>query len=66
MFLDVPLVMLVLHRLLAYREKQLILKKLNMVIGTFFNEAGTKLIKKCFQFDPDLTNIGRRLAITKD
>jgi hypothetical protein len=65
-FIDVLIVLLVLHRLLVYREKRSILKKLNMVIGTFFSEVGTELIKKCSQFDPELTNIGKRLIITKD
>jgi hypothetical protein len=47
LFLDVLIVMLLLHRLLVYREKQAILKKLNMVIGTFFSEIGTVLLKNC-------------------
>lgn len=66
LFVDVLIVMLFLHRLLVYREKRSILKKLNMVIGTFFSEAGTDLIKKCAQFDPKLADIGRRLVVTKD
>lgn len=46
LFLDVLIVTLILHRLLGYREKQSVLRKLNMVIGTFFIEVGTELIKK--------------------
>lgn len=66
LFIDVLIVMLVLHRLLVYREKRSILKKLNMVIGTFFSEVGTELIRKCSQFDPELANIGTQLIVTKD
>ena len=66
LFLDVWIVMLVLHRLLVYREKQSILKKLNMVIGTFFSEVGTELLKKLSRFDPLSAEIGRQLVITKD
>jgi hypothetical protein len=66
LFLDVLIVMLVLHRLLVLREKQSILKKLNMVIGTFFNEVGTELLQKCFQFDPHLPAFCSQLIITKD
>jgi len=66
LFVDVLIVMLVLHRLLVYREKQSILKKLNMVIGTFFSEVGTELIKKCSQFDTELPDIAQQLVITKD
>jgi hypothetical protein len=66
LFLDVWIVMLVLHRLLVYREKQSILKKLNMVIGTFFSEVGTELLKKLSRFDPQSADIGRQLVVTKD
>jgi hypothetical protein len=66
LFVDVLIVMLVLHRLLAYREKRSILKKLNMVIGTFFSEVGTELIKKCSRFDPELAHLGKELVVTKD
>jgi hypothetical protein len=66
LFVDVLIVMLVLHRLLVYREKQSILKKLNMVIGTFFSEVGTELLKKFSRFDPQSADIGRQLVITKD
>jgi len=66
LFVDVLIVMLVLHRLLVYREKQSILKKLNMVIGTFFSEVGTDLLKKCSRFDPSLARVAEQLVITKD
>ncbi len=66
LFLYVLIVMLVVHRLLVYREKRAILKKLNMVIGTFFSEIGADLIKKFSQFDPELVNIGKQLIVTKD
>ena len=36
-FIEVLLVTLVLHRLLAVREKRSLLKKMNMVIGAFFS-----------------------------
>ena len=35
-----------IERLLAQREKQQILKKLNMVIGTFFSEVGLDLLNR--------------------
>ena len=42
--IEVLLVTLILHRILSYREKQVLLKKLNMVIGAFYNETGTELL----------------------
>jgi hypothetical protein len=66
LFLDVLIVILVLHRLLEYREKQSMLKKLNMVIGMFFNEMGSDLLKKCSHFDPNLVSLQKKLIIKKD
>ena len=66
LFLDVLIVMLVLHRLLEYREKQSILKKLNMVIGTFFREVGSVLLEKCAQFDEKRAQISDQLVITRE
>lgn len=64
LFMDVLIVMLVLHRLLEHREKQSILRKLNMVIGTFFIEMGTELIKKISVADSDTALLGQGLLIT--
>jgi hypothetical protein len=66
LFVDVLIVMLVLHRLLEYREKQAILNKLNMVIGTFFSEVGTELLHKCYKFDTETATINQQLIVTKD
>ena len=44
--IEVLLVTVIIHQLLAAREKQSLLKKMNMVIGTFFSEVGTDLLKK--------------------
>lgn len=42
--IEVLIVSLILHKILEEREKQHILEKLNMLIGVFFNEVGTKLL----------------------
>ena len=62
-FLEVLIVTMILHKLLVHREKQAILKKLNMVIGTFFIEAGTELLKKCSVFDPEGAKISEKLNV---
>ncbi len=49
--LEVFLVVIVIERILARREKQALLHKLNMVVGAFFSEVGTELLQKllgCF------------------
>jgi len=40
--IEVFLVTVIIHRLLNEREKKTLLTKLNMVIGAFFSEVGTK------------------------
>lgn len=42
--LEVFIVVIVIERILAYREKQALLSKLNMVVGAFFSEVGNSLI----------------------
>lgn len=42
--IEVFLVTVIIHRLLNEREKRSIRNKLNMVIGVFFSEVGTKLL----------------------
>ena len=65
-FLEVLLVTIIFDRLLALREKKAILKKLNMVIGMFFNELGTELLKKCSRFDLQASSVTRHLVVGKD
>jgi len=50
--LEVFLVVIVIERILAHREKQALLHKLNMVVGAFFSEIGTQLLHmllSCFE-----------------
>ena len=45
MFINVLVVTLVIEQLLAAREKRSLMKKLNMVIGTFFSDVGLELLR---------------------
>ena len=65
-FFEVLLVTLIIHRLLSEREKRSRLEKLNMVIGTFFSEVGTRLITYFSDFDPKLDKIKDELKIKGD
>ena len=49
--LQVLLVTIILNELLSGREKKVLLNKLNMVIGAFFSEIGTELLKRFIIFD---------------
>lgn len=55
--LEVFLVVIVIERVLANREKQAIIQKLNMVVGAFFSEVGNDLLQKllvCFEKSDDI------------
>jgi len=66
LFLDVLLVILFIERILARREKRAIMKKLNMVIGTFFSEVGLELLKKFSDFTQNSRVLEKQLEIKPD
>jgi hypothetical protein len=49
--IEVLLVTLVVGTLLAERDRRFRLEKLNMVIGAFFSEAGSEMLRLFFDFD---------------
>lgn len=50
--LSVLLVTLVIDRLLSERDKRASIEKMNMVIGAFYSELGTELIRELTLMDP--------------
>ena len=63
---EVLLVTLIIHRLLGVREKRAMLYKLNMVIGAFFREVGTKLLADLAQFDKDSESVRNDLVVSEE
>jgi len=63
LFIDVLLVLLIIERLLASREKKSILQKLNMVIGTFFSEVGMGLLRRFSDFVENADQLENDLLI---
>lgn len=64
--IEVFLVVIVIERILARREKAAILQKLNMVVGAFFSEVGTELLNRllvCFEKREDIQH---RFAVSPD
>jgi len=49
--LEVLFVTLIINQLLSNRDKRVKLKKMNMVIGTFFSEAGSELLRSFLKFE---------------
>ena len=66
LFLDVLLVILFIERILARREKRAIMKKLNMVIGTFFSEVGLELLQRFSDFAQNSRVLEKQLEIKLD
>jgi hypothetical protein len=64
--IEVLLVTLIIHRLLGLREKRSLLKKLNMVIGAFFSEVGTELLKKFIALDEDFDDVRQNLLLNNE
>jgi hypothetical protein len=60
---QVLLVTLIIENLLNYRERKSKMAKLNMVIGTFFSDTGTKLAENFFHLDPAAEGIRQQLVI---
>lgn len=65
LFIDVLLVVLFVERILSRREKQAKMKKLNMVIGTFFSEVGMDLLKKFSVFVNNAEDLEKDLKLSQ-
>lgn len=57
-------VTLMLERVIKNRERDALMKKLNMVIGIFFSEVGTQLLRDFLDFFPDGKQISEKLRPT--
>src|SRR4030042_3285931 len=64
--ISVLVVTLIIDQLLRVREKRAILNKMNMVIGVFFSEVGTGLLKSFPDFDLNHDKIRGNLFVTND
>jgi hypothetical protein len=57
-------VTLMIERVIKERERSAIRQKLNMVIGVFFSEVGTELLRNLSDFLPDHGGLTQRLKVT--
>lgn len=64
--IEVFLVVIVIERILARREKQAIMQKLNMVIGAFFSEVGTQLLHSLLGCFDRNSEIRQKLAVDQN
>jgi len=63
--LEVLLVVVIIERLLARRERQAKLEKLNMVVGAFFSELGNYLLQDLLQHFDNRLEISSHLNVTE-
>jgi hypothetical protein len=64
--LEVLLVVVIIERLLARREMQAKLEKLNMVVGAFFSELGNYLLEDLIKHFDNRQDIASHLNITEN
>jgi hypothetical protein len=62
--IQVLFVTLIINQLLSDRDKRIKLKKMNMVIGTFFSEGGSELLKILLKFEKNES--GLRALVVRD
>ncbi|MEJ2699174.1 MAG: hypothetical protein P8Z70_05890 [Desulfuromonadales bacterium] len=62
---QVLLVTLIIERLLNEREKQALIKKLNMVIGAFMSEVGAGFLRRVDAFCGEEPDLARNLTVTE-
>jgi hypothetical protein len=65
-FIEVLMVTLIIHQVLSLREKRAIMEKLNMVIGAFFSEVGTILLRTFSELDPRADQIREGLILSAE
>lgn len=64
--MEVFLVVIIIERILRRRERQVMLQKLNMVVGAFFSEVGSRLLGDLLGHFDNRAEISSNLNVTKD
>ena len=61
--IEVLLVSLIIDRVIKEREKESLIEKLNLIIGVYFNEVGTTILRYCTSIDLNIDDISKFLII---
>ncbi len=64
--IEVLLVTIIIDRLLKRREKEMMMTKMNMVIGIFFSEVGTKLLRDISGADRNIQAVAQAVLLDTD
>lgn len=62
--LEIVFVSLIFHKIIEDKEKKKMVRKLNMLIGVFFSEIGTKLLELLADSDKNIDRLKNKLVIT--
>jgi hypothetical protein len=62
-FIEILLASVIIHQILREWAKRSMLRKLNMVIGAFFSEVGTTLLKYFSNFDQNADAVSNQLRV---
>ncbi len=63
---EILILVLVVESAINKKEKEMMMEKLNMVIGAFFSEIGTDLLRDISYFDPNKNRIIKDLQVNMD
>jgi hypothetical protein len=62
--IEILVVAIIVERLVAYHERRTMLRKMNMLIGTFFSEIGTELLGEIAKAAIDSNSVRSGLAVS--
>lgn len=63
---EILVVSLLINEWITQRERQLLLEKLNMIIGIFFSDVGMELIRRLTAYDQGVAVVREKLSRMKD
>ncbi|MBU3126445.1 hypothetical protein LGL55_01620 [Clostridium tagluense] len=61
--IEVLFVSLVIDGVIKIREREALMEKLNLIIGVYFNEVGTTILKYCTSIHPKVDEIANSLIV---
>ncbi|MBU3142057.1 hypothetical protein [Clostridium sp. CF012] len=61
--IEILFVSLVIDGVIKIREREALIEKLNLIIGVYFNEVGTTILKYCTSIDPNVNEIASSFIV---
>lgn len=64
--IEVLAVTIIIHQLLEMKEKKLLREKMNMLVGVFFSEMGTRLLSLLSAVDGNVEMLRKKLGVNRE